>query len=508
MALLSTYNRITINHGPCPICPSSDAYTEWEDGHGHCFSCDYHKSINGDNLSYTYEYLPWRGLTRNTLEKYDILTKIDEEGRPISIGFKYPDGKVKVRSLDEKSFRWEPKGDTSKTGLFGRDKFSAGTHKWVAITEGEVDAATIFQVMGVPAVSIHSATTAARDCAADRSWLNSFEKIYLCLDADASGRDAQLVVAKLFDYNKILVVDFGNRKDANEYLEAGEEDDLRNLWWNAKRFLPETIISSFSEFRKILAGKPKRGVLYPFPKLNEMTNGIRKGETVLITGMEGIGKTELLHAIEYKLLKETEDGIGAIFLEEPKRDHLSSIASMELKKPVFYQDSGVSGPEVIDAVEKSVGKDDRLHLYNHFGSDDPDIFLDTIRFMAAARNVGFIFLDHIGLCVSGLAGEDERKALDYISTRLEMMVKELEFSLIMVSHVNDQRQTRGSRLISKNCDIRIDAERDILNSDDRIKNTINLTVTKNRPPMGKTGFAGSLLFDPYTRQYTEINEAA
>lgn len=31
-------------HGPCPKCPSSDAFYVWNDGHGHCFSCGFHKS--------------------------------------------------------------------------------------------------------------------------------------------------------------------------------------------------------------------------------------------------------------------------------------------------------------------------------------------------------------------------------------------------------------------------------------------------------------------------------
>jgi hypothetical protein len=39
--------------------------------------------------------------------------------------------------------------------------------------------------------------------------------------------------------------------------------------------------------------------------------------------------------------------------------------------------------------------------------------------------------------------------LSYFSTRSEMVVKELDFGLIMVSHVNDLGQTRGSRFITR-----------------------------------------------------------
>lgn len=30
-------------HTSCPVCPSSDAFYRWADGHGHCFSCGYHE---------------------------------------------------------------------------------------------------------------------------------------------------------------------------------------------------------------------------------------------------------------------------------------------------------------------------------------------------------------------------------------------------------------------------------------------------------------------------------
>jgi twinkle protein len=109
------------------------------------------------------------------------------------------------------------------------------------------------------------------------------------------------------------------------------------------------------------------------------------------------------------------------------------------------------------------------------------------------------------MAVSGLGGEDERRALDYLSTRLEMMVKELNFALILVSHVNDDGRTRGSRYISKIADIRIDAVRDLQASDPVTRNTTHLTVSKNRFS-GRTGPACRLLFDPQTYTYKELSD--
>ncbi len=456
------------------------------------------------STEYTYEYLPWRGITADTFKFYGAKTKINSKGEPIAVGFRYPNEAYKVRRIGDKEFYSEKNTlGEAPVGLFGRDKFSAGSHKFVTITEGELDAISLYQVLKSPVVSVRSSSSAGRDCALERSWLNSFDRVYLAFDNDQPGRDATRDVAKLFDYNKVFHVRF-DKKDANDYLQSGQSDELRNVWWNARRYLPDTIISDFSEFEKILGEKPKKGIPYPFPTLTAMTYGIRTGESVLLTAQEGVGKTELMHAIEYKILKETPDdvGVGAIFLEEPKRRHLQALAGLELGKPVHLPDVGCNESEVLAALQKAVQKDERLHIYSHFGSDDPEVLLDTVRFMVSARSCHYVLLDHISMAVSGLAGEDERKALDYLSTRLEMMVKELDFALILVSHVNDEGKTRGSRYISKIADIRIDAERDKLNPDPVLRNTTYLTVSKNRF-CGRTGPAGSIVFDPKTYTYKE-----
>src|SRR4029079_15805719 len=121
---------------------------------------------------------------------------------------------------------------------------------------------------------------------------------YLAFDGDQPGREAARAVARVFDFNKVFLVRFDElgRKDANEYLQLGLADELRNIWHNSKKYLPETIVSSFSDFKKILSEPLKTGTPYPFRTLTDMTYGIRRGESVLITAQEGVGKTELMHS--------------------------------------------------------------------------------------------------------------------------------------------------------------------------------------------------------------------
>jgi DnaB-like helicase C terminal domain/Toprim-like len=453
---------------------------------------------------YTYEYLPHRGLNKRTLEFYDIKSKIDAQGKPVADGFVWPDGCTMVRSLASKDMYWrKPEGKTDvQAGLFGRDKFNAGGSDSIIITEGAYDAASAFQVLHIPAVSVRSSASAGADCAMDRSFLDSHKKIYLGYDADGPGRAARAATARLFDPNKLYVLDWDRRKDANDYLQNNEADELRNIFANAKKYLPETVVNiDIEAATKILSDRPSIGVPYPLAKLNAMTYGIRKGESVLITAPPGVGKTELMHAIEYQLLQETDSNVGSIFLEEPKADHLRALASTHLQRPAFVPEHGVSDDAVAAAALAACKNSSRLYLYSHFGSSDPDVVLDTIRFLVAVCKTDYILLDHVNLVVSGIRGEDdERRALDYICTRLEMMVKELNFGLIFISHINDMGRTRGSRAMEQLCDVRLELSRDARAG----SNIVDVTISKNRAPMGKTGSAGSYVFDTFTRRYLEV----
>lgn len=498
-------SQVVEKHIPCPHCSSSDAYCKYDDGHGYCFSCHTYDGGKIDLDQYTYEYIPLRGLSKDTLRFYDIKTRIDKNGEPVALEFPYSNGAVKTRLLAEKDFR--TRGEIGKAGLFGKDKFSAGSSKFITITEGELDAASLHQVLGYPVVSVQSSSSARRDCVVDRPYLDAFERVYIAFDGDAVGRDAAKAVADLFDYNKVYHVRLTKYKDANDFLQNGEAEELKRIWWNSKRFMPVDIISELAEFKEILQAPPKKGFPYPFPTLTEMTYGIRTGETVLITAQEKVGKTELMHAIEYKILTETDDNVGAIFLEEPKQRHLHALAGLHLKRPVHLPDSGASSSEIYEALQDVVRRDNRLHVYPHFGSDDPGVLLDTVRFLVTACECRYILFDHLSFCVSGLQGDDVRRAIDYIVTRLEMMVKELDFSLIMVSHVNDMGQTRDSRFPTKVADITINASRNLVHEDPIERNTMHLSVLYNRF-CGSTGPAGCLQFDPRTFALTEKSLSA
>lgn len=451
----------------------------------------------------TMQFVPWRGVTVETMKFYGVQTRVDSDGKPLDITFLYPNGRALHRRLDAKEFRFS--GDRVESGdLFGQDKFAPGSAKALTITEGALDAMSAYQMAGskYPVVAVTSASSAKTECSKEYDYINSFDKIYLAFDSDQPGQEAASAVARLFDFNKVYVLKL-QYKDANDYLTEGDDKAFVSDWWAARKFMPEGILSSFAEFDSVIDNETdKPSVPYWHSRLQQMTYGIRSGEFVLITAQEGIGKTEIIRSIEYDLIKRTDANIGIIHLEESKPRSVKGLVGYELKRPIHLPDFSISKTEIKQSFRDLVRQDERVHLYSHFGSDDPDVILSTIRFMAGACGCRYIFLDHITMVVSGSQGDDERRQLDYISTRLEMMVKELDFSLFVVSHVNDDGKTRGSRNISKVCDLRIDLNRDINADTEEARNTTYMTITKNRYA-GRTGPAGRMLFNPETFCLTE-----
>jgi twinkle protein len=455
-------------------------------------------------VEYTFEHLPWRGISRDTMSFYNVLTMISPEGKPMEIGYPYG-GATKIRKLEKKEFY--AKGEFNGPGLFGKDRWPAGCAKTITIVEGEGDVLAFTEMFGkaAPVVSVkNGASGAKKDCSFEREYLNSFSEIVLCFDADDQGQKAATAVAPLFDFNKVRHVKLEGCKDPLEFLETDRRDQFKKVWWNAKRYMPANVKSSFAEFDQIIDDAANvRGVPWPFEKLSYLTGGIKMGRSYLVSGLEGIGKTEFFHATETHLLRETDDNIAIIHIEEPIDENLKRKAGYVLKQAAHFDDSPVSKDDVKKAYRDLFKRDDRVHIYNHYGSDDPDAIVDLVRFLVAAVGCRYVFLDNITFIVTGRTGEDERRELDYLSSKLEMLVKELNFALIMISHENDHEQTRGSRNISKVADVWINLKRDIKNHSEFIRSIIEMSLFKGRGCRG-TGPAGRLILDPDSHTLKEI----
>ena len=494
---------------PCPCGKSSDAYAINSEGDGHCFSCGEHffnsekdviTTLTGDDI--TKDFYPNRGLSKNTLEYYNVVTKF-KDGVPKQTGYSYPNGAVKIRNLESKSKsdRFFAEGPMSDATLFGMNKFDKNSRDSITITEGEVDALSISQVTGstTAAVSVRSASSAKQDCIREYDYVNSFKKIILCFDNDDAGTTAMKQVSSLFDFKKVYICKLVKHKDANAYLVAEEDTELFKAWRGAKRYTPDNIISSFNEIEKSLEeSKENLIATYPFKGLNDNLWGLFRGEVVVLKGASGIGKTEIFRAMEHHILKTTNSPIGLLHLEEDNGTTVKAIATYELQQPVIIPDSIISNVEVLNAYKRAVnGDDSRIYIHSSFDVENEEEFIDNIRFLVSACGCEVIFFDHITWLATGGNNDDERKKLDRISQKLKLLAKELRFCLVMISHTNDDGKTRGSRNIVNVANTIIHMHRDTTAESLTERKRTYLTIEKARLG-GRTGPIGYVQFDSTT----------
>lgn len=491
----------------CPCGKSSDAYALDDKGNGFCFSgqCggkffknDSKDAEDLDSSLYSTGLYEHRGIYKSSFEKFGSLTKF-YDGNPIEVAFFYPNGAIKIRNLSQKKFRSQ--GEMGKAHLFGQNVFDKGSKKVITITEGEYDAISVSQIVGneTAAVSVRSASSAKADCVAEFEYLNSFDKIIINFDNDAPGQEAARKVASLFDFKKTYNLALTKYKDANGYLEAGEGKEYYEAWKGVKRYTPDSILSTMSEFAKALKETKAEKIMdYPIKSLQDKLHGIHSGELILVKGLEGIGKTELLRAIENKGLKETKHNIGIIHLEETNSTTLRSMAGYYTETPMQSPEMPASDEEVLEVLRKILGdNEDRFVLYSAFDVEDEDKFISNIRFMVTANNCKVVLFDHISWLAVDTNGkeEDERRKLDRITQKLKKLAEELMFALIMISHVNDNGQTRGSRYITKAADTVIHLTRNKTTDDENERLRLHLMIEKARTIGAQEGPAGYGLYD-------------
>lgn len=518
----------TTKHLPCPCGKSSDAFSYQDNGWGKCFACNKNFPPN-DNKKETaiadlpavrpnkaadrpvtpipdvFRDFPQRSLSKSTLERYKcffndkkwFVTPLSSDGKHVGNKIRTPD----------KNFPQE--GDLSSLDLFGQWAFQPGQAKYVTVTEGYEDAMAAYEMMGsrFPCVSVHSSSQAEADFRRNFEWLNSFDHIVIAFDNDEPGQKAAQACANLpFPLGKVQVLKLREFKDANEYKIKGKAEQFTKEWWQAPIKRPDGIKFGKDMFEDVTNRKQHFSVPYPWENLNNMTYGIRLSELVTVTADSGVGKTSFLKGIEHALLTNPEViekayGVGFLHLEEPNEDTILGL--MSVHNGVAYHLPDV--PKPVDDLRRAFDgciNNDRVVIWDHFGSNTVDAVLDKIRHMHAL-GCRYIVVDHLSIIVSDQSG-DERKQLDEITTKIKTLCMELNIAVICVIHQNRQGSIRGTAGVEQLSNIVIKLSRDKHNANDWIRNVTNVMIEKNRF-CGRSGPCAKLYYNEFTTRMTQLS---
>ena len=522
-----------LDRGPCPKCGSSDANVNHSEGYSFCFSCE---TRFGDNIlsmpkqevkpmktTGNWGELSDRKISMDTAKKYD--TKIKVEGNIVThhlyAYFSETGNQIATKVRQTKDKKMWSEGDIGEATLFGQQIFSP-KGKYVTVCEGEVDAMSAYQMMGSkwPCVSIKTgASGALRDCKKAFSYLDSFDQVVLCFDMDKAGRKATEEVAQLFAPNKCKIIHL-EHKDANEYLKMGKGASFTQAWWNAQPYTPAGIINLKDIGTSLYDEDYCETCLYPWPNMNEKTYGMRTGELITFTSGAGMGKSSIMRELMHHLLRNTEDNIGVLALEESIKNTAWNIMSVEASARLYIKEvrEGFSRDQLEQWQVNTIGSG-RFFAFDHFGSISNEEILSRVRFMAQALECKWIILDHLSILVSGQEESfgDERKSIDMLMTKLRSLVEQTGIGLLLVSHLRrpsgdrgheDGKEVslshlRGSASIAHLSDGVIALERNQQEDDEVLSNTTVVRILKNRYT-GETGVATHLFYDRKTGRMTEI----
>ncbi len=510
-----------VAHEPCPNCGSSDANSRYSDGHTFCFSCHTYVPADGDNppiLMKNNERVQFLGSAeqlhkRRISEATNQFYRIYRYGNTLRFPYYNDSGQVvgfKIKSK-KKDFHYEG-GKTDQ--LFGQHLFPT-SGKRIVITEGELDAASCYEVMsGWPMVSLpHGAASAKKDLQKAIPFLQGYQEIVLFFDNDEAGREATESASGILPSGRVKVARLENYKDASDALQNGDSDSIRKAIWDAKPYRPDGIIDGKNLLSVVTEPTKACDHKYPYEGMNEKLHGIRYGELITITAGTGSGKTSFVRDLASYLCQQGET-VGILELESNTKRTALGLMSSAVGKALHIGEHDET--ELTEAFNATLANWN-VYLFDGFGSFDPDVIYNRVEYLASGLECRIIFLDHLSILLSGLDG-DERRMIDSTMTRLRSLVERTGITLFLVSHLRRSNsdsnsheeggrvslgQLRGSHSISQISDSVLALERDQQSEDSN--NTTTLRVLKNRYS-GEVGVATRLTYDLASCKFYEDNE--
>lgn len=547
-----------IGREQCPKCAaeghdnSQDNLAKYNDGHGYCYRCKYY--IKGENVETIKRYtmgdwkplhgkyigLPDRRLNEDTLRKFSYQVIDNYEKGDVHIANFYSNGSLvaqKYRGPD-KTFKW--RGEARTAGLFGQHLFDGSNSRRLVVTEGELDAMSVYQVNGGwPVVSLNGGTGNWENNIKDNlEWLAKFPEIVLMFDNDDAGREAAVGCAQLLPPGRVKIATLP-RKDANECLLNNESKAIVNAIFQAKLYSPDEILHV-----KDIVDTANEGLevyAYPWDSLSEFLLGQRSGEVSLWCSGTGSGKSTILREIAHHHLEEGRS-VGMIMLEESPEDTRDDMISLLINKPV----RAIRATKIMNELREKMGKEPisieffndltpeeysearehlektNLYIYDHLGNSAMENIIARMEYMAVSLGVDTIILDHITALAAGLMGtredenQNERILIDSVMKQLRSLAVRTGVHIDIVSQLKKTdkayeegaritlQDLRGSGSLSSVPNTLIALERDRQASCEFEANTTTVRVLKNRLT-GRAGVASCLYYDRQVGRLKEVD---
>lgn len=496
---------------PCSHCSSSDGVQRFEQEDGSvnatCMSCGHYYDVpataelegndvvydNSKRSEYSQQIFEeakgcpysqdYRGVKAVYWKYLGVRMGVSPEDGTTPITQLYPyeeDGELKgfkVRNIIEKSF-WAY-GTTKSCDMFGwRQAMQSGSPR-LYITEGEVDCASLIQVINraeKDKVKYKPAVVSCRQGVKSMlkdiqrklpEILQNFKEVVIVPDNDSAGTQDLHRVNQLFPDDRKPKFASLRGKDPNQMLQDGQEDLLyADVRWNATPMLSGSIKTFSDEDFEHIKEPPEFGISYPWKGLTELLRGLRPACSIYIGAPEKSGKSTLVNLLAAHLMKEHNE---PVFCVKPEEDEIGTLRRMAgtLTNTIMYDPKKKFDISKVDEA-KSILKN-KLYVLERSQTPSWIEVRQLIREAALVRGVKYFFIDPITNFSTGMSSSERDSFLHQMCREVAEDCKSLGITTFLFCHLKTVREGTpwekgrvavaddfaGSRAMVQSCDIAI-----------------------------------------------------
>lgn len=469
------------------------------------------------------DYLQKRMISGTVAEKYQITTHKDKPGVLV---FPFMDDMGNIVFMKYRKIDYDPQKDNSKEWcevnckpiLFGMYQCNTN-NKTLVLTEGQIDSLSVVEAGIENAVSVPTGKNGFTWFPHCWNWLQQFTELIVFGDCE-NGTITLLDEMKIRFPGTVKAVrqeDYKGCKDANELLMKYGKDAVRYAVNNAE-IQPIRAVKELADVKVVDLFKLPR-IATGITKIDSvLSGGIYLGQTVIITGKRGEGKSTLASQIVANALDagkkifaysgELQDYFFKRWLNLQLAGKHKVIERTEVDNTKSYY--------ITNSIDEKISEwyRGRAYLFDNMAVEDEELteLLDIIEKAVRQYGIDLVLLDNLMSALDVGMNVDLYRAQSKFVDKLVKLAKRLNVVVILVAHPrknkfssDDTDEISGSADITNKVDIVMTYKRfDGMGEDVR-----KLSISKNRLT-GRlaTGEKEIMLFyDPASKRISDVNSA-
>lgn len=328
---------------------------------------------------------------------------------------------------------------------------SIKTSKKAIIVEGEWDALSYIEAGCNYVVSVPNGFTDKGDINLDyldgyTDYFDNKDVVYIAVDNDKAGIRGRKELIRRLGFDKCMVVDFKECKDADEYSNKYGYEALRDTLKNAKDVKMEGVFEVSDVKESMIDGYVNgkvRGTTTYIPELDEAWKW-RGGEVNVWTGYQNEGKSLALNQL-CVIRSYWENAKVAIFSPEnfPLNDLFDDIIEMYIGKSSdpYYANNYMNPQEYQDGLDFVQSNFFAIYPEKDFTLDN---IFERIKFLVKKRGIRTVIIDPYNTVEHKIRpGEREDLYISRFMAKLKRFSVELDLSMNLVAHQNTPKKNEN-----------------------------------------------------------------